>query len=236
VFVVCGWREEAVVGVCPCTYLVHSGYDIRFYREAHCTIQYHTTLSTPLEAPNMPNIVSQRSRSIVVTSWASRYLLQWGVGDCLHLHGPQRAPVLSNGTSGSVMQGHRPSPTPHKHICISACSGDPHILIWCSSHMRHTACGAIWGPPATGWQHYHRNIDIGPSWGGVVDPPNPGKNGSISLLWGLSSANPRHWRMTNGLMWDTSRGSFHLGGPAQDLSNFQMAPIPILSVLTCSTS
>jgi len=27
-----------------------------------------------------------------------------------------------------------------------------------------------------------------------------------------------------------------LGGPAQDLSNFQMAPIPILSVLTCSTS
>ncbi len=27
-----------------------------------------------------------------------------------------------------------------------------------------------------------------------------------------------------------------LGGPAQNLSNFQMAPIPILSVLTCSTS
>ena len=27
-----------------------------------------------------------------------------------------------------------------------------------------------------------------------------------------------------------------LGGPAQDLSNFQIAPIPILSVLTCSTS
>ncbi len=27
-----------------------------------------------------------------------------------------------------------------------------------------------------------------------------------------------------------------LGGPAQDLSKFQMAPIPILSVLTCSTS
>ena len=77
VFVVCGWREEAVAGVCLRTYLVHStyvflvmyqGYDIRLYREAHCTIQYHTTLSTPLEAPNMPNIVSQHSRSIVVTS------------------------------------------------------------------------------------------------------------------------------------------------------------------------
>ena len=27
-----------------------------------------------------------------------------------------------------------------------------------------------------------------------------------------------------------------IGGPAQDLSNFQMAPIPILSVPTCSTS
>jgi hypothetical protein len=27
-----------------------------------------------------------------------------------------------------------------------------------------------------------------------------------------------------------------VGGPAQNLSNFQMAPIPILSVLTCSTS
>jgi hypothetical protein len=27
-----------------------------------------------------------------------------------------------------------------------------------------------------------------------------------------------------------------LGGPAQDLSNFQLAPIPILSVPTCSTS
>jgi hypothetical protein len=27
-----------------------------------------------------------------------------------------------------------------------------------------------------------------------------------------------------------------VGGPAQDLSKFQMAPIPILSVLTCSTS
>ncbi len=27
-----------------------------------------------------------------------------------------------------------------------------------------------------------------------------------------------------------------VGGPVQDLSNFQMAPIPILSVLTCSTS
>jgi hypothetical protein len=27
-----------------------------------------------------------------------------------------------------------------------------------------------------------------------------------------------------------------LKGPGQDLSNFQMAPIPILSVLTCSTS
>jgi len=28
----------------------------------------------------------------------------------------------------------------------------------------------------------------------------------------------------------------NLGGPAQDLSNFQTTPIPILSVLTCSTS
>ena len=46
VFVVCGWREEAVAGVCLRTYLVHStyvflvmyqGYDILFYREAHCT-------------------------------------------------------------------------------------------------------------------------------------------------------------------------------------------------------
>ena len=27
-----------------------------------------------------------------------------------------------------------------------------------------------------------------------------------------------------------------IGGPAQNLSKFQMAPIPILSVLTCSTS
>jgi hypothetical protein len=27
-----------------------------------------------------------------------------------------------------------------------------------------------------------------------------------------------------------------VGGPAQDLSNFQLAPIPILSVPTCSTS
>jgi hypothetical protein len=43
-FVVCGWREEAVAGVFLRTYLVHStyvlflyqGYDIRFYREAHC--------------------------------------------------------------------------------------------------------------------------------------------------------------------------------------------------------
>jgi hypothetical protein len=48
VFVVCGWREEAVAGVCLRTYLVHStyvflvmyqGYDILFYREAHCTTQ-----------------------------------------------------------------------------------------------------------------------------------------------------------------------------------------------------
>ncbi len=30
--------------------------------------------------------------------------------------------------------------------------------------------------------------------------------------------------------------SMVLGGPAQDLSNFQLAPIPILSVPTCSTS
>ncbi len=29
---------------------------------------------------------------------------------------------------------------------------------------------------------------------------------------------------------------FEVGDPAQNLSNFQMAPIPILSVLTCSTS
>jgi hypothetical protein len=30
--------------------------------------------------------------------------------------------------------------------------------------------------------------------------------------------------------------AFMLGGPVQNLSNFQMAPIPILSVLTCSNS
>ena len=35
---------------------------------------------------------------------------------------------------------------------------------------------------------------------------------------------------------DDLRGSSVVGGPAQDLSKFQMAPIPILSVLTCSTS
>jgi hypothetical protein len=27
-----------------------------------------------------------------------------------------------------------------------------------------------------------------------------------------------------------------IGGPVENLSNFQMAPIPVLSVLTCSTS
>ena len=32
------------------------------------------------------------------------------------------------------------------------------------------------------------------------------------------------------------RGMLKVGGPGQDLSNFQMVPIPILSVLTCSTS
>ncbi len=30
-------------------------------------------------------------------------------------------------------------------------------------------------------------------------------------------------------------GTQGVGGPAQDLSNFQMAPIPFLSVPTCST-
>ena len=45
-FVVCGWREEAMAGVFLRTYLVHStyvflyqGYDIRFYCEApHYTV------------------------------------------------------------------------------------------------------------------------------------------------------------------------------------------------------
>ena len=55
VFVVCGWREEAVAGVCLRTYLVHStyvflvmyqGYDILFYREAHCTLQYNKYYGT----------------------------------------------------------------------------------------------------------------------------------------------------------------------------------------------
>ena len=43
-FVVCGWREEAVAGVCRRTYSVHStcfflyqGYDIPVSGEAHCT-------------------------------------------------------------------------------------------------------------------------------------------------------------------------------------------------------
>ncbi len=48
-FVVCGWREEAVAGVFQRTYLVHStyvlflyqGYDIRFYPEAHCMYFTH---------------------------------------------------------------------------------------------------------------------------------------------------------------------------------------------------
>ncbi len=35
---------------------------------------------------------------------------------------------------------------------------------------------------------------------------------------------------------DESRPPSLIGGPAQDLSKFQMSPIPILSVLTCSTS
>ena len=38
------------------------------------------------------------------------------------------------------------------------------------------------------------------------------------------------------LQLDAVYKELQLGGPAQDLSNFQMAPIPILSVLTCSTS
>jgi hypothetical protein len=37
-------------------------------------------------------------------------------------------------------------------------------------------------------------------------------------------------------IWYCTHLTSTLGGPAQDLSNFQMAPIPILSVLTCSTS
>ena len=43
-FVVCGWREEAMAGVCLRTYLVHStyvflyqGYDIWKNRKANCT-------------------------------------------------------------------------------------------------------------------------------------------------------------------------------------------------------
>jgi hypothetical protein len=44
-FVVCGWREEAVAGVCRRKYSVHStyvfflyqGYDIPASGEAHCT-------------------------------------------------------------------------------------------------------------------------------------------------------------------------------------------------------
>jgi hypothetical protein len=43
-FVVCGWREEALAGVCLRTYLVHStyvflylGYCIPVLGEAHCT-------------------------------------------------------------------------------------------------------------------------------------------------------------------------------------------------------
>jgi hypothetical protein len=45
-FVVCGWREEAVAGVFLRTYLVHStyvflyqDYNIHFYREAHYSFQ-----------------------------------------------------------------------------------------------------------------------------------------------------------------------------------------------------
>jgi hypothetical protein len=40
----------------------------------------------------------------------------------------------------------------------------------------------------------------------------------------------------NTWMKQSNRLRLQVGGPAQDLSNFQMAPIPILSVLTCSTS
>ena len=35
---------------------------------------------------------------------------------------------------------------------------------------------------------------------------------------------------------DRCKTTIAIGGPAQDLRNFQMAPVPSLSVLTCSTS
>ncbi len=40
------------------------------------------------------------------------------------------------------------------------------------------------------------------------------------------------WVQTSG----ESAQTHLVGGPAKNLSNFQIAPIPILSVLTCSTS
>jgi len=60
----------------------------------------------------------------------------------------------------------------------------------------------------------------------------------VSVGWGVTE----NWVIVSerevARTWfrDERSGNIEVGGPAQDLSNFQMAPLPILSVLTCSTS
>ncbi len=56
---------------------------------------------------------------------------------------------------------------------------------------------------------------------------NKGKIGKIPEHLGPS------WQLQ---FWDIILISLEVGGPAQNLPNFQMAPIPFLSVSTCSTS
>ena len=55
---------------------------------------------------------------------------------------------------------------------------------------------------------------------------------SLSDSGQASIGKPEWCGVASGVMGDVAR----LGGRAQNLSNFQMAPIPILGVLTCSTS
>ncbi len=61
-FVVCGWREETMAGVCQCMYLVHStyvffctrGYKRRKNRKPSCTLRpfFHHEVQTPLISSN----------------------------------------------------------------------------------------------------------------------------------------------------------------------------------------
>ena len=88
----------------------------------------------------------------------------------------------------------------------------------------------------------HHHMDI--STGQIVSCLTSGVNGNADLYVRFGSASILDPAFPGNACSSTSETSIvscstvavTVGGPAQDLSNFQMTPIPILSVITCSTS